>query len=184
MYFSKMAILYRHIRLDKNEPFYIGIAKHRTRPYSKKRNSIWKSIVAKSEYIIEIIFDDLSWEEAQQKEKEFISLYGRIDLHTGTLANLTDGGEYSPNLSLESRKKIQDARAKQIFPSDWGQKISKKLKGRTSPNKGRKWSEETKEKISKTLKGRFFSEEHRRKLSKAAMGNKNGIANLKQYQDK
>ena len=59
-----MAYVYRHIRLDKNEPFYIGIGKipNYKRAYLKSiRNIIWKQIVAKTDYEIEILFDNLSW---------------------------------------------------------------------------------------------------------------------------
>ena len=34
-----MAILYRHIRLDKNVPFYIGIGKDIKRAYSKSNRN-------------------------------------------------------------------------------------------------------------------------------------------------
>ena len=88
-----MAILYRHIRTDKNTPFYIGIGETEERAHSKKnRTKIWKNIANKG-YETEILFDDLTWEQACEKEKEFIALYGRRDLGTGTLVNLTDGGE-------------------------------------------------------------------------------------------
>jgi hypothetical protein len=93
-----MAYIYRHIRLDKNEPFYIGIGKDNnqkfTRAYSKKgRSSFWRSIVSNYGYEVEIILDDLTWEEACKKEKEFIALYGRKDLGLGTLVNFTNGGD-------------------------------------------------------------------------------------------
>jgi hypothetical protein len=43
-----MAYLYRHIRLDKNVPFYVGIGKsdlNFNRAYSNKnRNTYWKNI--------------------------------------------------------------------------------------------------------------------------------------------
>lgn len=47
-----MFYLYRHIRHDKNEPFYIGIG--RTRNYERafrktSRNKFWKNIVSKTE---------------------------------------------------------------------------------------------------------------------------------------
>ena len=88
-----MAILYRHIRTDKSTPFYIGIGETENRAYDKKcRTKIWKNIANKG-YETEILFDDLTWEQACEKEKEFIALYGRRDLGTGTLVNLTDGGE-------------------------------------------------------------------------------------------
>jgi hypothetical protein len=88
-----MAVVYRHIRLDKNEPFYIGIGKEKSRAYSKKnRTKQWKN-VAKNGYEIEILFDDIDYEEAKKKEIEFIALYGRKSEKSGTLVNLTSGGD-------------------------------------------------------------------------------------------
>jgi hypothetical protein len=88
-----MAFLYRHIRLDKNEPFYIGIGSNISRCYTKQtRNKHWHNIVNKTEYEVEIIFDDLTIEEAKEKEKEFINLYGKKS-NGGILVNITDGGD-------------------------------------------------------------------------------------------
>jgi hypothetical protein len=104
-----MAYVYRHIRLDKNEPFYIGIGSDMTNKRANeraRRSELWKKIVAKSEYEIEILFDDITYEEAKLKEIEFIKLYGRIDLCNGTLANLTNGGDGTINPSQETRDKI------------------------------------------------------------------------------
>lgn len=96
-----MAYLYRHIRLDKNEPFYIGIGSDEEgqyeRAYSKEsRTKYWHSIVSKAGYEIEVLLNELTWEEACQKEIQFIKLYGRKDLNEGTLVNMTDGGEGTP----------------------------------------------------------------------------------------
>ena len=55
-----MAIVYRHIRLDKNEPFYIGIGKEIKRAYDKRRGNHWKSIIKKTEYRVDILFDNLT----------------------------------------------------------------------------------------------------------------------------
>lgn len=85
--------IYRHIRLDNNQVFYIGMSKTNRRPYDKRRNNIWNKITLKSEYIVEIIQNNLSWEDACELEEFLVSLYGRIDLKTGTLANLTNGGD-------------------------------------------------------------------------------------------
>jgi len=111
--------LYRHIRLDKEEPFYIGIgtkskkfisfAVEFSRAFNKsRRNLIWKKIINKTDYNIEILLESNNLEFIKQKEKEFIKLYGRIDLKTGTLANMTDGGDGAIGhiLSKETRKKI------------------------------------------------------------------------------
>ena len=75
-----MAYVYRHIRLDKNEPFYIGVGsdnEYKRANTRKGRNKIWNDIVNKSDFEVEIIFDNISWEEALLKEVEFISLYKR-----------------------------------------------------------------------------------------------------------
>jgi hypothetical protein len=92
-----MAIVYRHIRLDKNEVFYIGIGKDENRAYEKRRSRSdwWKSVINMTDYRVDILFDELTWEEACEKEIEFIKLYGRKDLGLGSLVNLTDGGDGS-----------------------------------------------------------------------------------------
>jgi hypothetical protein len=87
-------IVYRHIRLDKNEPFYIGIGSSESRAYRKDgRNPLWSNIVEKTEYKVQILFEDLTREEACEKEIELISLYGRINKGDGILANISCGGE-------------------------------------------------------------------------------------------
>lgn len=130
-----MAYVYRHIRLDKNEPFYIGIGSDKTykRAYSKRsRNIIWKSIINRSDFNVEILIDDLTWEEACEKEKEFISLYGRIDNKTGTLANLTNGGDGSLGLiqGEEARKKKSIASKGRIVSNETRLKISQSKTGK------------------------------------------------------
>lgn len=92
-----MAYVYRHIRLDKNVPFYIGIGEiDRRSRVNYGRNRLWNYIAAKTPYEVEILVDKIEWDEACKKEVEFINLYGRIDKNTGTLANMTDGGEGRP----------------------------------------------------------------------------------------
>jgi RNase H-fold protein (predicted Holliday junction resolvase) len=110
-----MAYVYRHIRLDTNEVFYIGIGSDvggkYIRAYSKtQRNRHW-NYVSKNGYCVEILFDNLDWSEACEKEKEFIKLYGRKDLKEGTLVNKTNGGEGTVGVivSEETKKKISAA---------------------------------------------------------------------------
>lgn len=117
--------VYRHVRLDKNIPFYIGIGsdnKYYRANYTKKRNPYWNKIVSNTEYKIDILLDNLTWEEACAKEKEFIKLYGRHDLNLGALSNMTDGGDGSRNI-IQSLETIQ--------------KRSEKLKGINNPNYGK-----------------------------------------------
>lgn len=91
-----MGYVYKHVRLDKNEPFYIGISDDDAsykRAFSKSgRNRIWKSISKKTDFVVEIIIENLTVEELEINEKLLIKIYGRIDLGTGILANMTDGG--------------------------------------------------------------------------------------------
>lgn len=90
-----MAYVYRHVRLDKNVPFYIGIGND-TR-YSRAnatsgRNRHWNNIVKKHPYEVEIMLDGLTWNEACRKEIEFIAYYKR-SRDGGTLSNVTRGGD-------------------------------------------------------------------------------------------
>jgi hypothetical protein len=134
-----MAYLYRHIRLDRNEPFYIGIGSDtgcRARD-KKKRNKIWKDIIAKTEYEIQILFDNLSWEEACTKEIEFIKLYGRICNKDGCLANLSLGGEGYLNPSDDVRKTLSDSKLGEknpmygkVFSAEHISKLKEARKGR------------------------------------------------------
>ena len=101
----KKYFVYQHIRDDKKSIFYIGIGKIRTdnlattdkmkhyRAYSKQgRNPIWKRIVNKTSYTVEIVKTDLSKQEAINLEILLIEKYGKIK-NKGLLSNITDGGE-------------------------------------------------------------------------------------------
>lgn len=173
-----MCVVYRHIRLDKNEPFYIGIGKMR-RAYSKHgRNTLWKKIVAHTDYEVDVLFDDITEEEAREKEIEFIKLYGRIDQKTGTLSNFTDGGEgiiNPPTHVIEERRKRWTGNkfglGNKYNLNRWQTdetklKISIARKGIPSPAKGKKSSEETRRKMR---------ENTARAMSRKVIDNSTGI---------
>ena len=89
-----MAVLYRHWRLDKNEVFYVGIGKEESRAFDfRNRSKVWKGIKNRIEVDVEIVARDLSWSQACELEQLMIQEYGRFDLGTGRLVNLTDGGD-------------------------------------------------------------------------------------------
>lgn len=90
-----MAIVYKHIRLDNNEVFYIGIGNDISRAYSNaSRNEYWHNIVNKTEYNVEILYEDISRDDAISIEIELINQYGRIYIdENGTLVNMTTGGD-------------------------------------------------------------------------------------------
>jgi len=162
-----MAFVYRHIRLDNGNPFYIGIGKSEARAYSTKgRSKFWQRIVDKCGYEVEILFDNLDYEQAKLKEQEFISLYGRANTCNGLLCNLTDGGDGSLGY-----KPTEEALLK----------ISNTSKGRVkSVEQIEKWkskmnftkSDETKEKIRQSLLNKPHTEERKTNQSKAHIGKK------------
>ena len=152
-----MAYLYRHIRLDKNEPFYIGIsstddnyARAFDRSHKHRRNKLWQNITNKTDFEVEILLDNLTHEESCEKEMEFIKLYGRKDLGTGTLCNYTDGGDKGTfgrkyTYTDEHRKKTSEA-VKKVYQRE-GQKEKFALT-RTFT----RLSQETKDKIKESKK--------------------------------
>ena len=159
---DKPFFVYRHIRLDTNQPFYVGIGKKpkkyngRNTEYKRAyntshRNSYWKNIVNKTDYKIEILWESENLEEVQLKEIEFISLYGRKE-DGGTLANMTSGGEFTFQDVYKYRKNF-------------------------------KHSEETKRKISKTKKGKRSSEETKKLLSQLHK-DKNSVGRLQGLEEK
>ena len=170
-----MAVLYRHIRLDSNQPFYIGIGKTEKRAYdTHSRNKHWQGIVNKYGYKVQIMLDDLTWEQACEKEREFIQLYGRKDLGLGTLVNLTDGGdgvigvvfseEHKAKIgaALIGKPKSEEAKANMCKP-----KSEEHVAKMRAALKGRKLSEEHKAKVSAAMTGRVLSEEWRAKIGAA-----------------
>jgi len=159
-----MAYVYQHIRLDNNKIFYIGIGSDSTykRANNKyNRNQLWKRISKKYGYSVEIIYDNISWEDACNKEIELIKEYGRINLGFGNLVNMTDGGEGMIGLvhTEEHRKKNSD--------SNKGKKVSENTKKKM---RNRITSDETKLKISVSNLGKKRTEEHRQKIKDSLKG--------------
>lgn len=138
-------VVYRH-RKPCGEVFYVGIGCEQ-RPYSKwYRNRFWHNVVKKyPDYGVEIVAEGLSWFVACELEKYLIAYYGRRDLGTGTLVNLTDGGDGVKGIVVtqETRRKMSVA------------------------NKGRVVTEETRQKIGAWQKGKPKSEESCQKMSAA-----------------
>ena len=136
--YNAMHYVYRHIRLDTGQPFYIGMGKDPgfKRAYSKRnRNTYWLNITNSTNYRVDIMIENLNFSEACVKEKEFITLYGK--LNNGLLCNMTDGGEGLFNPTDEIRKKLS---------------VSKQ--GADNPQFGKKWSEEKKKERSKQVSGK------------------------------
>ena len=94
-----------------------------------------------------ILFQDLTKEEACFKEQELIKYYNSMDRNFGY--NSTSGGEIF------------------VMNEETKQKISQAMMGNKN-GVGHPCLEEKKKKISEAQKGREFTEEHKKKLSDAA----------------
>lgn len=151
-----MGYVYRHIRLDSGNPFYIGISNDDDglykRAFSKEvRNNLWKKIISKTNYEVEILFEHDDYEFIKEKEKEFISLYGRINTNTGILSNLTNGGEGTLGY-VQSKEMIAD---------------------RVLKVTGKKRTQEQKDYMSSKMKGVKRSAQSCENISKSKLGHSN-----------
>ncbi len=146
---------YDSLELD-HEPFYIGkgqkerlfdhisesIGNRKTIRNSRKHNKIKKIFENGLQPIIIKIHDKISEEECLILEKKFINLIGRQDLDKGPLTNHTDGGEGTSGYIFTEQDKI-------------------------------KMSEAQKKTINHSTRGKKFSEETKEKLRKGKIGEKN-----------
>lgn len=155
--------LYRHVRLDTNEVFYIGIGTKLKSQYFRtiykrafcihRENFIWKSITLKTDYEVEILLESDCYKFIKEKEIEFIKLYGRKNLKEGTLSNMTNGGE-----GVKGR----------VPSKEWRENHSKMMTGRKGNvgRTGKSHTESTKSKISESNKNKVLSQETKDKISK------------------
>jgi len=124
-----------------------------------------------------ILQDWPSEEDAFEAEKFLISYYGRVDLGTGCLRNLTNGGEGHSNPSDEVRSKLREFHTGRTHTEESRRKMSETRKGRVPWNKGKKASEEVCRRMSESRKGRIPwnkgkppTEDTRRRLQALATG--------------
>ena len=159
--------IYYHLK-PCGEIFYIGIGNNK-RPNSKKnRNKYWHNIIEKYGYEVQILKNNLSWEEAIELEILLISWFGRKDLKLGTLVNMTDGGDGNNNIVMSPESNIKRSLASKGIP-----KTNRGVK-----RKGH--SQETKDKMSLAKKGvktQPHSEERKAKMRESALNRKLKIYN-------
>lgn len=172
--------VYRHLK-PCGEVFYIGIGKSANfaRAYNKyNRNKWWKNIVKKyPNYEVQVLTTGLTKEFVKEVEVLLITYYGRRDLGTGTLVNLTDGGEGTLNVTEEVRKSHSNRMMGEANPS-----FGVKNYGEDNPNFGKRWNSNQRLRSSnfwkdyyrnhpeaiEAIKNRKVSDETRRKISENA----------------
>lgn len=174
-----MKIFYTYIYFIDNIPEYVGkgtgdrVTAHLTDINKTHWSNHIRNSVSLGRKITISLIPAKDERAALDKEIELIKHYGRRTLATGSLYNLTDGGDGVSGLSEESRRKISEAHAgKKLSPAHIAA-VSKGL--RTSyalaPMKKRKgvpMTDEHKKRVSDGSKGKIFSDEHKLSLSLAA----------------
>ena len=162
-----MYYTYAYLRED-GTPYYIGKGKG-DRAYRKDGKPC---ATPKDKSKIIQLKTNLTEEEAFNHERYMIFILGRKDLGTGILLNKSDGGEGASGCipSEETRKKRSVRMGGENNPS-YGKR------GKDSPRYGKKHTQETKDKISKSLQGNVISEKTRIKISEKNKLNRLGEKN-------
>lgn len=131
-----MYCVYKHLRLDKNTPFYVGMGKARRPKGKQSRNKRWWAIVNKHGYAVEIIQEGLTKEEAFDLEKSLIkSLWQQGYCE----ANFRSGGDGGGACSEEMKAKLRQYKGPKHHA--YGTKYpeqSIRLRGSGNPQYGKK----------------------------------------------
>lgn len=121
----------------------------------------------------EILFENLTKEQAEQKEIELIALYKSNQRGFGY--NIDHGGSSNGKHSFETIEKMRKAKLGEKNPM-YHKHLSEKNKilfmSFRKDNTGKHLSEETKQKLRNKLKNRIISEETRKKMSESRKGKK------------
>lgn len=175
----KTYCVYKHTNTC-NDKCYIGITSQTPNKrwlngygYSKTQPKFYNAIkkYGWDNFIHEILFENLTFEEANQKEIELIAFYNSCE----TGYNTSTGGSGNPGheVTNEMRQRMSIAHAGQV---SWtkGKPLTDAHKQNLSlahigKNTGKR-SEETKAKISAGLKGKAKSEEAKQHMSEAFKG--------------
>lgn len=162
--------VYQHRRSDSGAVFYVGKGPVSRSTDLRSRNAHWRAIVARFGHSVEIVCDGLDDERALALEIMLIQFYGRRDLGTGSLVNMTDGGDgvrgrIMPPVSVETRSKKSAALKGRKKSPEHIAKCAASLRGRVIPVAQRAA-------VSAALKGRPQSPEHVAKRAAAITGEK------------
>ena len=185
---EKRYYVYGYIRLDTNTYFYIGKGKNKRYLNINKRSKHFKNILNKTECVVEILYDNLTEEEAFQLEVDtiynlvFDEGYGidimGIENNDYYLVNATWGGEgasYKQSSETVNKRVVKNTGKKRTVEQrnrlgnsrkEYISNHPEELKRMQTLTTGRRLSEEEKQKISESRKGKSLSNEHKDKISK------------------
>jgi hypothetical protein len=159
--------VYIYIDPKSDEPVYVGKG-HGTRAFDHKRKkthlgNLIRKRIADGYSLEPQIINCPSENAAFAQEIFWINIYGRKDIGTGSLINLTNGGE-GPSGQIDRRTPEKKA-------FDYANRIDQS--GENNPYYGKKHSDEIKEKISSAKKGvKIHSDEFKLAQSKRQTGQK------------
>lgn len=143
--------VYEYLRGD-GTPYYVG----------KGQGRRWRdthSVAVPPKDRVRFVAEGLSESDAFALEKTLILKYGRIDLGTGILRNLTSGGE-GATPGPETRQKLSDAK-KGKKPNNYGKNMSYKedrkwdRQGEKHHQFGKERTQEERKKISEGIKANW-----------------------------
>lgn len=173
--FPKGFYVYGHY-LPSGELKYVGKGqKYRAWDFTHRSN-VWKNYAKKHGFSVKLLAEDVPEAEAFELETFVIDFFGRRDKKTGSLINLTDGGDGASGAvrTQETKEKIRQAklayhplRGKHL-PKEWAEKCGVK---------GRGVSQSAREKISLANKGKRRTQEQKDRLSKMSIGKGVGAEN-------
>jgi hypothetical protein len=151
---------YAYLREDRT-PYYVGKGEGR-RAYSKRH----RVSVPPLDRIL-FLKKNLTEKEAIRHEVYMIDVFGRKDIGTGILRNLTNGGEGISGFkhSNETKVKIANAGRNRTHTEETKNKLSKL-------HVGKKLTEKTKQKIKEKRKLQVITEEHKEKIRNSLKGRK------------
>ncbi|QWY83214.1 Seg-like homing endonuclease protein [Rhizobium phage RHph_X2_25] len=158
-------------------PFYVGKGSGRRDKQPKRTNVIFKHIVAKirregGEPSVVRWQEGLREDDAHRLEMAYIRLFGRRNIGTGVLSNLSDGGEGRSGaiVGVEARAKLSESKRGSLNPN-FGKPLSEETKAKLSESKrGKTHTDEARAKIGDAFRGKALSAEHREKISAALRG--------------
>jgi hypothetical protein len=156
---SSIYYIYSYLR-DDGTPYYIGKGKDK-RAWTKGKGEIYPP---KDKSKIVIMENNLTEIGALALERRYILWYGRKDLQTGILRNLTSGGDGTSGrkVSEETRLKISKSSLGRVFSPRTEQ--SKNLTRNSLL--GKKHTEERKKKLSESRKGMKLKDSVRNVMGK------------------